>query len=65
MEAGVSFRLYAYQVIELVQGSGGTAESFGFGEEEGYVGEEPSDSTSDDTTEGGEGGDESADDSDF
>lgn len=64
-EAGVSFRLYAYQVIELVQGSGGTAESFGFGEEEGgFVGsnDEPSASTDGETSTDGDSG---ADDSDF
>lgn len=36
-KAGVSLRLSAVQVLELVQPSGGgSAESFGFGEEEGY-----------------------------
>lgn len=35
--AGVTLRLRAVQVLELVTGgSGGSAESFGFGEEEGY-----------------------------
>lgn len=65
-EAGVSFRLYAYQVIELVQGSGGDAESFGFGAEEGgYVAssDEPSASTDGETT--GNDGDSGSDDADF
>jgi hypothetical protein len=38
--AGLSMRLNAVQVIDLVQGSGGTAEGFGFGEEDGYVHED-------------------------
>lgn len=33
---GVSARLNAVQIIKLVSGTGGTASSFGFGEEEGY-----------------------------
>lgn len=62
-EAGVSFRLYAYQVIELVQGSGGTAESFGFGEEEGgfVASDEPAASTDEDTIDGEDAGEDSAD----
>lgn len=42
--AGLSMRLNAVQVIDLVQGSSGTAEGFGFDEEDGYVheDEEPS-----------------------
>lgn len=35
--AGVSLRLQAAQIIELVQGGERTAESYGFGEEEGYT----------------------------
>jgi len=36
--AGVSFRLRAVQLLELVEWSGGTSSSdFGFGEEKGYV----------------------------
>ena len=35
--AGVSLRLKAVQVIDLVAGGGGTGESYGFGEEDGYV----------------------------
>lgn len=38
--AGISLRLRAVQVIELVEGQGGTAESYGFGKEEGYVAEQ-------------------------
>jgi hypothetical protein len=39
--AGVSLRLQAAQIIELVEfGSGGTASSYGFGAEEGYEGDE-------------------------
>ncbi|MGY6517444.1 MAG: hypothetical protein ACXIUZ_01900 [Lysobacteraceae bacterium] len=33
---GVSLRLKAVQIIELVAGGGGTAEDYGFGEEEGF-----------------------------
>lgn len=40
--AGISLRLKAVQVIELVEGQGGTAESYGFGKEEGYVAENDS-----------------------
>jgi hypothetical protein len=66
-EAGVSFRLYAYQVIELVQGSGGNAESFGFGEEEGgYVASSDDEANpSTDEGEGGSTGADGADDVDF
>lgn len=34
--AGISFRLRAVQIIDLVEG-GGSAESFGFGEEDGWT----------------------------
>lgn len=38
---GLSLRMTAVQVIDLVQGSGGNSgSSYGFGEEEGYVAEE-------------------------
>jgi hypothetical protein len=36
--AGVSLRLTAVQIIELQSGNGGNAESYGFGEEEGFEG---------------------------
>lgn len=36
-EVGVSLRLGAAQVLELVEGDGGNAESFGFGEQDGYT----------------------------
>tara|TARA_Y100000593_G_scaffold45350_2_gene86285 strand:+ start:1731 stop:2330 length:600 start_codon:yes stop_codon:yes gene_type:complete len=41
---GLSMRLNAVQVIDLVRGTNGTAEGYGFGEEDGYVheDEEPS-----------------------
>lgn len=43
-EIGVSLRLRAVQVLELVEGDGGNAESFGFGEvEDGYVAERQAD----------------------
>ena len=42
---GLSLRLVAIQVIELVEYSAGNAESYGFGEEEGY---ESSDESKDD-----------------
>ena len=36
--ASVSLRMEAVQIIDLVSGgSGGSADSFGFGEEDGYV----------------------------
>lgn len=35
--AGVSLRLKAVQVLNLVSGGGGDGSSYGFGEEEGYV----------------------------
>lgn len=37
---GVTLRLNAVQVIELVSGQGRTASAFGFGEEDGYTAEE-------------------------
>ena len=46
--AGVSLRLKAVQVIDLVAGGGGTGESYGFGEEDGYVA--PAASATTDTT---------------
>ena len=51
--AGVSLRLQAAQIIELVEyGGGGTASSYGFGEEEGFEGEEaPKKSNKKDTDE--------------
>lgn len=62
--AGVSLRLKAVQIIELVAGgNGGSADSYGFGEEEGYEAEdEAADNgfSSDD-----EGGSSPADDEDF
>lgn len=41
--AGVSLRLLAVQVIKLVEYTGASAESYGFGEEEGYEFEDDSD----------------------
>lgn len=38
--AGVSLRLKAVQVIDLIEPQGGSAESYGFGEEEGYESED-------------------------
>lgn len=35
--AGISLRMNAFQIIDLVTGGGGSAEGYGFGEEEGYV----------------------------
>ena len=37
---GMAMRLNAVQVIDLVQGSNGSAEGYGFGEEDGYVHED-------------------------
>lgn len=34
--AGIKLQLEAVQIIKLVQGSGGDADSYGFGEEDGY-----------------------------
>ena len=39
-EVGVSIRLEAVQVIELVSGGGRSASAYGFGAEEGYTGED-------------------------
>ena len=41
--AGVKLQLEAVQIIELVSGSGGDADSYGFGDEDGYIYEKPSD----------------------
>jgi hypothetical protein len=38
--AGISLRMNAVQVIELVSGTGGGATGYGFGEEEGFVASE-------------------------
>lgn len=40
--AGVTLRLKAVQIIELIQGGGASAENYGFGEEEGYESDETS-----------------------
>ena len=58
--AGLSLRLLAVQVIDLVSGGQRTAAGYGFGEEEGYT-------ASDDTTEESEGAAASSDsdDADF
>lgn len=39
-KCGVTLRLEAVQIIELVEGGGGTADQFGFGAEDGYEYEE-------------------------
>ena len=57
--AGITLRLRAVQVIELVSGGGGNAESYGFGEEEGYANEAPFSDASDETT-GGAGADDAS-----
>lgn len=38
---GVSLRINGVQIIELVSGSGGNADAMGFGEEDGFEGNEP------------------------
>lgn len=38
--AGVTLRLKAVQIIELIQGGGASAENYGFGEEDGYEADE-------------------------
>lgn len=43
---GVSLRIVGVQIIELVSGSGGNADSMGFGEEEGFSGSEDEDEDS-------------------
>lgn len=49
--AGVTLRLQAAQIIDLVEfGSGGSAESYGFGSEDGYVGSASADDDDDDNT---------------
>jgi len=45
--AGISCYLNAVQILELRNGGGGTADSFGFGEEEGYHASEESTDASD------------------
>jgi ssDNA-binding protein len=57
--AGLSLRLLAVQVIDLVSGGQRTAAGYGFGEEDGYT---ASDDTSEESTEGAAG---DADDADF
>lgn len=57
-EVGVSLRLGAAQILELVEGDGGNAESFGFGEQEGYTA--PDDTAADDA--GGDDNDGEAED---
>ena len=56
--AGISLSLNAVQIIELRSGGGGTAESYGFGEEDGYEYDEadapkaaPSETTTEDDSE--------------
>lgn len=62
--AGVSLRINAVQVIELVSSGGGNAGSYGFGEEEGYSAAEdnPSGGTFDDESSGSASGGDDDDD---
>lgn len=61
--AGVSLRLKAAQIIELVAGSGGgSADSYGFGKEEGY---EAEDEAADNGFSSDESDEATADDEDF
>lgn len=46
--AGVKLQLEAVQIIELVSGSGGDADSYGFGDEDGYSYEAPAGGAFDD-----------------
>lgn len=63
--AGISLRLKAVQIIELKEYSGGgTAESYGFGEEEGFEADED-DTTPFDADEPTAGGSEGGDEEDF
>lgn len=60
---GVKLNLEAVQVIDLVTGSGGTADQYGFGEEEGYESAEieENETTSGDGGDGEDNGDEAED----
>lgn len=59
---GVSLRLNAVQVIELMTSGGGSAESFGFKKREGYTADESEGDDEESQTSGGEaGGDEEED----
>jgi hypothetical protein len=60
-EAGVALRMFAVQIVKLVSGGTGDAESYGFGSEEGFVDESSAEetSTSDSTS------DTASEDSDF
>lgn len=61
--AGVKLQLEAVQIIELVEGSGGDADSYGFGDEDGYSYEAPAEKPpfeedeDDDSSDGGDSGD--------
>jgi hypothetical protein len=59
--AGASLRLSAVQVIDLVNGSGGTADSYGFGAKDGYEAEENEGAAEGFTDQSGEGADAGAD----
>ena len=63
---GISLRLKAVQVIELKEysGGGGNAESYGFGEEEGYEADDEDNAPPFDTDETIAGGDTGGDDED-
>lgn len=55
---GVSLRMLAVQVLELVDGSGGSSSSFGFGQEEGFVGSKNKVSEEDDSSDNEDSSDE-------
>ena len=63
--AGVSLRLQAVQIIDLVSGGQRNANAYGFGEEEGYEQSDDVDNTSDDTSDNTEQSDTGASDDDF
>lgn len=62
-EAGLSLRLDAVQVIELVSGGGKSASAYGFGEEAGY--EHDNDAFADESSSSAGGSDASSDDDQF
>lgn len=61
--AGLSIYLNAVQIIDLVEFGGGSAKSYGFGEEEGFSGEDTEETPEDAPEFASEGGGESAEES--
>jgi len=55
-EGGLSLRLDAVQIIELVSGGGKSASAYGFGEEEGYEHDNDAFADESDSTDNGSAG---------